>query len=401
MNFYRHILRRGEIALPDDSVAIALQPMNVPAIVAANPLDFGTNYRLLGEPVHIELPQPVCALMEHTVAPPAWRALTKTGFDCPAWFSCTLQNISLLGHNIFLKDQKCFNDKLTEDRRSWLWPAAHNDLSDVEGVLTSRRAAKVVQTFPGRSILIDSTSSNNYHHWLIDCIPILGTLRATQETVDRFVVSERVSAKFLKIAEFYGMALGKVETFAARSNGVVEFEELVFASPLNLLNEWIRPELVEFLRGAIPRASALSLVKPASRVYLSRLDAPPGMRTLLNEAVLVALLESRGFKIIKMGEHDFADQVSIISSADIIVGLHGAALANIVFVRQGAKFCLLEQEYKGYGFYRQLCALLQVSYSVVIGDTFANPGHPIAPQNRDWIIDVDKVSAAVDVLLHD
>ena len=71
------------------------------------------------------------------------------------------------------------------------------------------------------------------------------------------------------------------------------------------------------------------------RVYVSRESAK--WRRIVNEPALIDMLCSLGFEVVKCELLSFADQVRIFSHAEIIVGAHGAGLANIMFSPEGSK----------------------------------------------------------------
>ena len=45
----------------------------------------------------------------------------------------------------------------------------------------------------------------------------------------------------------------------------------------------------------------------------------------------------KGFKIVTLSNLDFREQIKIFNNADVIVGLHGAAFANLCFCKPGTK----------------------------------------------------------------
>ncbi len=68
------------------------------------------------------------------------------------------------------------------------------------------------------------------------------------------------------------------------------------------------------------------------RVYLSR----HGMaaRRVVNEAEVVDLLSRFGFEAVVMHEHRPEVQVAILENAEVVVGPHGSAFANLIFCRK-------------------------------------------------------------------
>ena len=57
----------------------------------------------------------------------------------------------------------------------------------------------------------------------------------------------------------------------------------------------------------------------------------------INDEEVKEYLSRKGFTSVRLGEIDFKDQVKMFHNADCVLGLHGAAFANIVFCKPGTK----------------------------------------------------------------
>ena len=75
--------------------------------------------------------------------------------------------------------------------------------------------------------------------------------------------------------------------------------------------------------------------KPGLRLFIDR--PPPERRTVLNREPMLALLARHGFQPVDMGSLPNADQAALVGNATHIVGLHGAALANLLHCRPGTR----------------------------------------------------------------
>ncbi len=78
------------------------------------------------------------------------------------------------------------------------------------------------------------------------------------------------------------------------------------------------------------------------RVFLAR----RGTRSILNEDEIDQLLSKYGFQKLYFEDFSMSEQWSIARNAKVVVGIHGAALKNLVFNRQGVK--LIELFHPGY-----------------------------------------------------
>ena len=89
--------------------------------------------------------------------------------------------------------------------------------------------------------------------------------------------------------------------------------------------EWVREHLPAVATDDKPRL-----------LYVTR-GSGPNTRRLVDEEALWPRLEQRGFVRIDPGTMSVRDQIDHFAAADAIVGLHGAALSNLVFAKPGAR----------------------------------------------------------------
>lgn len=69
-----------------------------------------------------------------------------------------------------------------------------------------------------------------------------------------------------------------------------------------------------------------------SRIFISRKKA--ARRKITNNVEVENLLDSHGFKSVCLEDYTFLEQVSIMKHAKYVIGVHGAGLANILFMKK-------------------------------------------------------------------
>jgi hypothetical protein len=101
-------------------------------------------------------------------------------------------------------------------------------------------------------------------------------------------------------------------------------------------HRYAMPEVTPLLReifrtgGAYPEQAAAP-----SRVFLTRGDAK--LRGVDGEPALIEALRARGFAIFESRWANHAEQLAVFSGCDLLVGVHGAGLANVIFGKPSAR----------------------------------------------------------------
>jgi hypothetical protein len=131
--------------------------------------------------------------------------------------------------------------------------------------------------------------------------------------------------------------------------------------------------------------------RPWRRLFVSRRDATK--RRIANEAALLTALRPLGFEPIVPGGLTFAEQVTMFSSAELVVGPHGAGLANALFMPRGSAVLELHHTSFRRPYYRRLAQTLALQYEAL--DCDPDPRSPL-----DMMVDVDSAVAVVRSMLN-
>lgn len=121
--------------------------------------------------------------------------------------------------------------------------------------------------------------------------------------------------------------------------------------------------------------------KFGKRIYISREKAQ--RRKPINESELNEVLENFGFDRICLEDFSILEQLTIIYNAEIVIGLHGAGLANCLMMQEGRKLIELapqvrtEKELRTS--FKQLAETCKLNYEVIF--------NPIELKNEQDIYD--------------
>ena len=172
-----------------------------------------------------------------------------------------------------------------------------------------------------------------------------------------------------------------LDRFVVATDGVSIQPDVLLAPTFPGTRRNYQPWLVEFLRSTITAPA-----HAGRRLYIQR----KATRRVLNEAELLPVLAANGFELYDPGEHD--DPPSDFAAAAIVVGAHGAGLADLAFCRPGT--CVLEliPEDHVMPYWYTVSEAGGLRYGYLVGD--AHPS-PLGASKSDLTVDAQDFSAAL------
>ncbi len=215
----------------------------------------------------------------------------------------------------------------------------------------------------GRYLLGFNAGHDNYAHFVTDQLPVLYHYR--RHFMDQGVRLLMPAAAASYVGQYLRL-LGIADTAVEYvGNEVVEVAELIHANvfSFNSIPASVPKLLADFQRDHLPPVDGRK-----RRIFVSRRDTV--VRTLLNEQSVCALLERYGFEIVVPGELSVVDQIDTFRSADWVVGVHGAALANIAYCRPGTSVIEIFPEYTVSSHFWMLASQFGLRYGVLFGTSF-------------------------------
>lgn len=184
--------------------------------------------------------------------------------------------------------------------------------------------------FPGRLGVLASRGDANYYHFMHDVLPRTSVLeQAGVEPPDRWYVPAGTKWQ-REMLSLWGIEEDQILDSSAVPH--VRAERLVVPGLASMV-EHNPPWVARLLREKLVPAGLERT--PGKHLFLSR---GPGKnnRSVTNEPEVRALLEPLGFSVVDPGTMTIAEQIHLFATADIVVGPHGAALANIAFCSPGS-----------------------------------------------------------------
>jgi capsular polysaccharide biosynthesis protein len=246
-----------------------------------------------------------------------------------------------------------------------------------------RRGAVRVPT----GIWVTDNVSNNYFHWMIESLPRL--LRAEHACPEQDTLLLPRPFSRLPFVAFTLRAfpqIGRVGWIGERSKirvgRLVNVPRLPRQPPARLPDRNELAEVARRVAGLVGRGA------PARRIYFSRSDAQ--RRRARNEDELVRLLRAHDFEVLHLDQLKPWEQIAWSLAAEISIGLHGAALTNLIFMPEGARLIELRNPDHHWGVYERLAKLFGIEYRSVACETAAD-GVALGKQHADLIVDLDRL----------
>lgn len=107
-----------------------------------------------------------------------------------------------------------------------------------------------------------------------------------------------------------------------------------------------------------------------SYIYISR--AKCHYRKLANEDQVWPLLRDVGFHKVFLEDMPLAEQIETLSGAEIVLGVHGAGFANILFCQPGTRVIEIQDPDDPNPHFYALASLLGLKYSLIISEVDGN-----------------------------
>lgn len=235
----------------------------------------------------------------------------------------------------------------------------------------------------------------NYYHWTSFCLPKL--LMLIEAGMSSLIVLPRGMPDLDFIASSMELLGCKLERIERLSSPVTTFRSLTAVegagcSPYALKR--LRAKLLE----AIP---AVNEQADASRgVYISRKNA--FKRRLVNEDEIIDFLIHCNVRDVHAESLSFVDQLLLFSKTRVLIGLHGAGLANMIWMPPGSHIIEIIGEKTTYLHFYELALVLGHHYWLVNSTAVPPAGgssQDVASFIPDFKVDLSEFSAAVEEAL--
>lgn len=228
-------------------------------------------------------------------------------------------------------------------------------------------------------------ASFNYYHWLIEALPRLIALKRLYPGAT--IVLPYSATSYMK--ETVAL-LGYDKTFELPESTTVKIPQLAFVEKAGTFLHQDAQLLLE-VAASITSQVVPVITKPHVRIYASRSRA--NCRKVANESELLDLLRKYSFEVIYFEDYTFIEQVEIMRSVNIIIGLHGANLTNMLFMQKGTTVIELINSSSPNLVYFQLASYLELEYYILPCMPDSDNG---THNNADVLVNMMKIKSILD-----
>ncbi len=285
-----------------------------------------------------------------------------------------LQNVAILQDTVFDPKERKFYASYTHVNSLGFLPLAKR---------VAHCALKSWRTIPD-GIWIKDEWSANYFHWMTDCLPRLW-LGLQEGKSDKVILME--SFKNLPYVTQSLEILGIKPVYFKSGENLWVKNLVLTGRTANFAN--FNLALTQLTR---EKLSVKSGKDPFRKIYVSRNLA--SKRKVHNELEVELLVRKKGYEIIYMEKLSLKEQFILMAETKIMVSLHGAALTNMLFMKEGQTVLELRNQNDDItNCYFNLASALGIRYFYTL-----NKGDQKATISTDFTVDLSALENVLNEL---
>lgn len=268
-------------------------------------------------------------------------------------FTCKFSNVKFFGRSgVFSYHNKPIMESASTFRR-------FKRLYWCDNFLLKHRRKRGVYTS-----IMHYFANYNHTHWLVDNLPRLyGILKINGPEIF-FIIPPNYNRLQMETLKIFLDKRFKLIKIGYRD--VWKLENFYFSSfSTTNCSGFMPKQYLDFVRNKFLDTFDIEPKEKNKRIYLSRVK--DRWRHIVNENKLIEILKKYDFKIIHPVYLTLKEQAKLFNSAEIIVGPHGSAFANLIFTRN-CKVLEMFSPYELKGHFYMLGKALKLDYYTLIGD---------------------------------
>lgn len=236
---------------------------------------------------------------------------------------------------------------------------------------------------------IDNIYSHTYYHWLTEALPRLFLVREWLSTAVLLLPNNHEQQFHKDTLKLFNVE--RIEWLKKKVR--YDIPKLITSTQIGRIANY-HPMVIKGMVNFIKERIEFT-IDYGERIYVSRSRA--AKRGLANEKEVEIYLTNQGFRTIHFEDYNFVQQVSIMHHCKILVGVHGAGLANMIFMQAAGKIMelRLSDENENY-FYFSLASLADLDYYYQFCSAIDEKA---SVQDADIVVDLGKFKENIQLIL--
>lgn len=307
-------------------------------------------------------------------------------------------NLIMTDHEVIFHDLYDFSLDYTSEElngRTYIWPYR-------------QQIAWLMSTCPTvdleRAASFTDACANNYAHWMTEVLPRINLFCQTETQPNAPLIinaglhrnmMESLRAVAGDKREIVALATGvgaRVRNLSVTSAaGYVPFQRRSNRSA-NHSHGRFSPYALGLLRQRLQERCGVDSCPSIRRVFIKRNS---GIRNIINSREIEELLVSFGFSVVEPELLTHAQQVSLFSKAEMIIGATGAAMSNIIFCKPNATIIIMIPIFRhtSYWYWQNISCAVGNKVVYVTGDTVKSGSTGI---HSDFNVDLIELRNAIE-----
>jgi capsular polysaccharide biosynthesis protein len=218
----------------------------------------------------------------------------------------------------------------------------------------------------GRTLFLSADMSDNYFHWMLDLLPKLTVIEEAGIDLsgfDHYIVCSLDKEFQRETLRRWGIPLEKVLESSNAGNRI-EADVLVIPSWADQSSYYAESDMTRMKEVLLPAPSVQDGRFP-KRFFISR--RKDRARKIANERDFSKVLNEHGLASVELESLTFGEQARLFDQAEVVVGMHGAGLTNLLFCRPGTKVLELVNPNWPLWMYWNLAASRRLDYHYLLG----------------------------------
>ena len=219
--------------------------------------------------------------------------------------------------------------------------------------------------------LIQGASGKNYFHWLFDLLPKIEILHNQKKLkkIDYFFVPN-ITRNIIETLKIYGIR--KNQLIDSQKYKHIQANKIFFLENIYLKNGEFQKQF-ENIPYIVTKTMREKLLRYKGKkfnfekIFIDRSDSKFAHYQLYNNDKIIRKLKLDKFGIFKLSKLKIFDQISLFNSAKVVVGLHGAGFANVMFCKRKTKiYEILKKNDKKRNATKTICKHIGLKYKKIL-----------------------------------